>query len=398
MGAYTISISAGPVARKHDQRTREDVERGHNAKRPYHKNCDPERTAKNVILVGCEDTQAAFDAIFADAVTEYNAKQKRKDRRIESYWRKCQADKKMASPIDEVVFQVGDADNHPDDDEAIEILTDAFERWRADNPNMHVMWATIHMDEATPHLHVAYAGTSKGRKNGLTFKAGMDAAYREQGFRATKQTPPTKVQWHKAQMDALEDVLEHHGHTRVKGTGDKRKHESVDVYRERQAVREEIDQLKREVTVLAAQAQVARDEMAELDVKAGDMSDELDEREQAVDERERACTIRERDVDEREMAVIEREAAVSGRETSVTARERRAARHMQESHGTFVKGFVRLLVGVTRRCGLNDVADWLDANAMSWLDTYIERETEPPRSPIQTDASWQRGRDDYSIR
>lgn len=408
MGKYTVSVSKGPVARRHDQRTREDVERAHKAKRPYYTNCDPERTAKNVILVGCEDTQAAFDAVFADAVDEYNAKQKRKDRRIDSYWRKCQADQKMHEPILEYVFQVGDKDNHPDDDEAVQILTDAFERWQADNPNMHVLWATIHMDEATPHMHVCFAGASKGRKNGLSLKAGMDAAMREQGFRSTKQTPSVKSQWQEAQMDALADVLEHHGHTRVKGKGDKRKHEPVDVYKQNEQLREEQARLEREVTELAAKAQKARVDIARAEAVAA----ELDEREEGIDaretlvevredaagERERSVRIRERDADEREIKVAAREDAVAVREGTVTARERRVARHMKESHGAFVRGFLRYLSGMTRRFGLSDVAEWLDNHALGWVDEYIERETaQPPKMPIQTSATRQRTNDEYTL-
>ena len=357
MGNYTISISSGHVARRHDQRARYDVERGRKSKQPYYLNCDPRRTEKNVILESCDDLREKFDAIFAEAVEEYNARQKRKDRRIGSYYDKCKADKKMGDPVQEIVFQVGDKDNHPDDAEAVEILTDAFERWKADNPNMHVMWATIHMDEATPHLHVAFAGTSKGRKNGLSLKAGMDAAMREQGFQATKQTPPTKVQWHEAQMKAFQHVLEARGHTRVKGKGERRKREPVDVFKEREAAREEKAQLEREASELMARVERAIKYAEAVEAVA----EELDERERVVGERENAVIDRENAVIDREARVREAKAGLAERAERVRGLREELERELEATRKEREKlGAERLDVAFERsafRAALNDLPD-----------------------------------------
>jgi hypothetical protein len=207
------------------------------------------------VLVSCDDTREKFNEIFAPAVEAYNAKQKRKDRRITDYYQQCLDNKKMKDPVQEVVIAVGNKDEHPEGEEAVQILTDAFEQFKADNPNLPIMWSVIHMDEATPHLHVAFASMSKGRKNGLSVKAGFDAAYREQGFKVTKANPkPSKVQWQEKQMESLEHVLVSHGHARKKVNAEKRPHEPVSVFKENEKLRQENRQLKEENSQLRQQA------------------------------------------------------------------------------------------------------------------------------------------------
>lgn len=255
MSEYTISVSVGHTARVHDLRTPESVRKGQARKRPIYTNIDADKTKDNVVLVSCTDTREKFNEIFSPAVEEYNARQKRKDRRITDYYQQCLDNKKMKDPIQEVVIAVGNKDEHPEGKEAVEILTDAFEQFKADNPNLPVMWAVIHVDEATPHLHIAVASTSKGRKNGLSMKAGFDAAYREQGFKVTRSNPkPTKAQWQEKQMESLERVLVSHGHVRKEVDGEKRPHEPVDVFKENEKLRQENRQLKEDNARLQRQA------------------------------------------------------------------------------------------------------------------------------------------------
>ena len=247
MAEWTISVSVDKPARVHDQRTQASVYKARKRDPSAYKNVDADRTNRNRVLVACRDTKETFDAIFEDAVSTYNAKQKRKDRRIDSYYQKCRSDRKMKTPIEEMVVQVGNRDEHPSDAEAIEILTDYFERWRRENANMRVMWATIHLDESTPHLHVCYAGTSRGRKNGLSLKAGMDSALRERGYRGGRGKPTARAQWQEDNMSLLEHVLAGHGHKRKKIEAEKRPHESVDLFKENEQLRREKAQLQREL-------------------------------------------------------------------------------------------------------------------------------------------------------
>lgn len=259
MSEYTISVSADRTARVHDLRTPESVRKGQARTKPIYTNIDASRTKDNIVLVGCTNTREKFNEIFAPAVDEYNAKQKRKDRRITDYYQQCLDNKNMKDPIREYVIAVGNRDKHPEGEEAVEILMDAFEQFKSDNPNLPVMWAVIHMDEATPHLHVAVASTSKGKKNGLSMKAGFDAAYREQGFKVTRSNPkPTKAQWQEKQMESLERVLVSHGHVRKKVDAEKRPHEPVDVFKENEKLRQENRQLKEENERLQRQARQVR--------------------------------------------------------------------------------------------------------------------------------------------
>ena len=77
----------------------------HNRRTYIAENVDATRTHLNVeyCYTPIED---AYHQLFDEAQTEYNAKQKRKDRRVENYYEKiCNGDQEK--PFYEVIFQVG---------------------------------------------------------------------------------------------------------------------------------------------------------------------------------------------------------------------------------------------------------------------------------------------------
>lgn len=77
----------------------------HNNRKFVAKNVDEKRVKDNVVLCR-EELKDVYDDIFGAALAEYNAKQKRKDRRIMNYLDHI-TNGKQEKPFYELVFQIG---------------------------------------------------------------------------------------------------------------------------------------------------------------------------------------------------------------------------------------------------------------------------------------------------
>lgn len=108
---------------------------------------------------GCRTYEEAFEFVFGGAMEEYNAQQKRADRRtsIEKELEKLSKGKVEQELIHSMVVQVGDHENHPPEGESIEILTEYYQQFKEQFPNIKVVSAVIHVDEqkdGTVHLQM----------------------------------------------------------------------------------------------------------------------------------------------------------------------------------------------------------------------------------------------------
>lgn len=210
----TASITKGRGNAKHNTRTQERTPQ----------NIDTARTEENKTLIH-RDIRQAYHEIFQPAVDAYNAKQKRKDRKIKDYYAKACKDKKI-KPFHELVIQVGNKN-----DEKIpvsvtnSIYTSFLTEFQKNNPRLHVIGAYIHNDEATPHMHLDYIPVAEGGKKGLSLKVSNDAAIRQQGFSGWEE-------WRNAQFDLLEQIMLDHGIERDR-IGNTAQHiADIEVYRQ----------------------------------------------------------------------------------------------------------------------------------------------------------------------
>ena len=128
----------------------------HNNRDFYAANVNQERTKNNIILCK-QDIHKAYHELFDEALSEYNSRQKRKDRRIPDYYEHIRTSK-QEKLFYEVIFQIGDmkdtAVGTPDGEQAAVILKEFYSEFQKNNPHIHIFSAVIHMDEATPHLHI----------------------------------------------------------------------------------------------------------------------------------------------------------------------------------------------------------------------------------------------------
>ncbi len=144
-------------------------------------NVDASRTEQNIVWKD-ETTAHAYHRIFDDAVSEYNAKQKRKDRQIKDYRTHVLNSKNGEKEFYEDVLQWGKQEDfveHPEwRDIAKECLLEYIEGFEDRNPGLELIGAYIHMDEASPHMHFDYIPVAEGYKTGVQKRNSLDRAMR----------------------------------------------------------------------------------------------------------------------------------------------------------------------------------------------------------------------------
>ncbi len=185
----------------------------HNNRKFVAKNVDEKRVKDNVILC-CESLKDTYENLFGEALAEYNAKQKRKDRRIENYLEHIE-NGKQEKPFYELVFQVGNKDDTPcgtsDAEVAAEILQEYYAEFLERNPHIRVFNAVIHLDEATPHLHVDFVPFATGQSRGLATRNSLNKALEQQGFSAKTNLETPAKQWTDFEKQQLANVMRKRG-------------------------------------------------------------------------------------------------------------------------------------------------------------------------------------------
>lgn len=211
----------------------------HNSRKFHAKNTDPERSHLNVTYCQ-ENIKAVYHELFDEALERYNAKQTRADRRIENYYEKIRSGK-QEKPFHEIILQVGNKDDmSADSDEgrlAAAVLDEYIRAFQERNPNLRVFSAHLHMDEATPHLHIDFVPFTTGSKRGLDTRVSLKQALAAQGFTGGTRGDTEWSQWVRSEKEQLSAVMERHGIEREdKGTHDK--HLSVLDYKKEQRAKE----------------------------------------------------------------------------------------------------------------------------------------------------------------
>ena len=211
----------------------------HNSRKFHAKNTDPERSHLNVTYCQ-ENIKAVYHELFDEALERYNAKQTRVDRRIENYYEKIRSGK-QEKPFHEIILQVGNKDDmSADSDEgrlAATVLDEYMRAFQERNPNLRVFSAHLHMDEATPHLHIDFVPFTTGSKRGLDTRVSLKQALAAQGFKGGTRGDTEWSQWVRSEKEQLSAVMERHGiEWEDKGTHDK--HLSVLDYKKEQRTKE----------------------------------------------------------------------------------------------------------------------------------------------------------------
>ena len=210
----------------------------HNSRKFHAKNTDPERSHLNVTYCQ-ENIKAVYHELFDEALERYNAKQTRADRRIENYYEKIL--RQTGKPFHEIILQVGNKDDMSADSNegrlAAVVLDEYMKAFQERNPNLRVFSAHLHMDEATPHLHIDFVPFTTGSKRGLDTRVSLKQALAAQGFKGGTRGDTEWSQWVRSEKEQLSNLMERHGiEWEDKGTHDK--HLSVLDYKKGQRAKE----------------------------------------------------------------------------------------------------------------------------------------------------------------
>lgn len=252
-----------------------------------HKHIKSEFTGLNEVLIH-KNIRDVYEKEFGQAVKDYNAKQKRKDRKIEDYYSKVKHSKNQRTQV-EFIIQVGNIDDYKDDKNRItsslwqnskKILENYFDGFQKRNPNLIAYNAVIHMDEATPHLHLNVVPVAhlKNAKRGLTVKPSLDRALEEEGYpKDLKDSRSQFKAFQHAEAQALADEALIFGIDRKAGITNKLK----DVHQYKQVMKK-IDSLQEQKQEIDTQLQDKKVQIDNLDQRELEIS----RREQAVENKE----------------------------------------------------------------------------------------------------------------
>ena len=185
----------------------------HNSRTFNAKNTDPARTHLNREYIN-EDIKAVYRELFDEAVERYNAKQNRQDRCIANYYEKIRSGK-QEKPFHELILQIGNRDDcgtaTPDGVMAAQILDEYMRGFQKRNPTLRVFSAHLHMDEATPHLHIDFIPYMTGSKRGLDTRVSLKQALAALGFKGGTRGMTEWNQWVSAEKQRLAEIMLEHG-------------------------------------------------------------------------------------------------------------------------------------------------------------------------------------------
>lgn len=184
----------------------------HNSRQFNTSNTNPERTHLNIEYAN-EDIKAVYSELFDESLERYNAKQKRSDRKITNYYEKISKGKQEKT-FHEIVVQIGNKHDFGVDKSvsqlAINALDDYMKNFQSRNPYLRVFSAHLHLDEATPHLHIDFVPFTTNSKRGLSTRVSLKQALAKQGFVGNGREETEWALWVNSEKEALsKSMLKH---------------------------------------------------------------------------------------------------------------------------------------------------------------------------------------------
>ena len=211
----------------------------HNSRKFRAENVDGSRTDRNIDYCN-ERIQTVYHQLFDEALKRYNEKQTRADRRILNYYEKIRSGN-QEKPFHEIILQIGNKDDMSATGVYAELartlLDEYYQGFQERNPNLRVFSAHLHMDEATPHIHIDFVPFTTGSKRGLDTRVSLKQALAAQGFKGGTRGATEWAQWVQSEKEQLAAVMERYDiQWEQKGTHEK--HLSVLDYKKQERVKE----------------------------------------------------------------------------------------------------------------------------------------------------------------
>ena len=250
-----------------------------------HKHIQREKSKYNIQIFK-RDIKDVYHELFDDALNTYNAKQKRKDRKIDDYYKYVQKSKNLDLQREFIVAVGNKADWERLSFEEKQEVGEALKRYVIDfnerHDNMTIYNAIVHLDESgAPHAHFNVVPTATGYKNGLAVQPSFRKALEQEGFGPSGRE----------QLKAFRDAEVHRLHEFVHEIGiDRKAGQTNDIkdMREYKDAMEYIENRKSNQIVKMQREEKAHEEkMHELDEQFKQQEEKFQKREEAFKERKR---------------------------------------------------------------------------------------------------------------
>ena len=237
----------------------------HNNREFICKNVHEERVQWNRVYKR-ETLKEAYDYCFGNALAEYNYKQKRKDRIKQDYIHEIEHSGNKEKVFYENVVQIGKMEDTAVTDEngnlaeaagqVIKVLDEYARTFQERNPNLYMFNCVLHLDEATPHLHIDYIPVAHGYKTGLGTRNSLTKAFQETGFaKATGKRDNETMAWQRREREYLQYLCAGQG-IEIETLGVKRDNYTLPEYKKAMEITNELQKQANEM-----QKQVKKDKV-----------------------------------------------------------------------------------------------------------------------------------------
>ena len=242
----------------------------HNRRDFIAENVDSSRTPLNIEYRN-EDIRAVYHELFDGALARYNEKQTRRDRVIDDYYEKIRTGK-QEKLFEELIIQIGNKDDMNATSEngqlARQMLDEYMQSFQQRNPTLRVFSAHLHMDEATPHLHIDFIPFTTGSKRGLETRVSLKKALEALGFMGGTKSHTELNQWIESEKQALASIMARHDiEWEQKGTHEE--HLSVLDYKKQER--------SKEVAALETQIGALQEQTATAETMLSEKQEQLDD-------------------------------------------------------------------------------------------------------------------------
>ena len=187
---FSVKMNKAATNIPHNNRTLSEEE----FKQPAHEHIIREKSSDNIVIRQ-STIQEAYQEVFGEAVEEYNAKQKRKDRQIKDYYKHVYHSKTLDLQR-EMIIGLGNKEDweklgYEKKKEAGQLIKEVIEDFIRDKKDhIHVYNAVIHLDEAgAPHAHINFIPLAHGYKNGLRTQPSWTKSLAQMGYPGKGRKP-----------------------------------------------------------------------------------------------------------------------------------------------------------------------------------------------------------------
>lgn len=250
-----------------------------------HKHIKREKSKYNIQIFK-RDIKDVYHELFDDALSAYNAKQKRKDRKIDDYYKHVQKSKNLDLQREFIVTVGNKADweklSFEEKQEVGEALASYVRDFNERHDNMTIYNAIVHLDESgAPHAHFNVVPTATGYKNGLAVQPSFRKALEQEGFGPSGRK----------QFKAFRDAEIHRLHEFVHEIGiDRKAGQTNDIkdMREYKDAMEYIENRKSsQIVKIQREEQAHEEKMRELNERLKQQEEKIQKREEVFKARKR---------------------------------------------------------------------------------------------------------------